>query len=95
YNDYTRDPASLGDPALAISSRYDLRTAAQGAVNAGGIDCKVSSYHRALRLETAAVLGPTHDDVPVFCWDTPSAAPWSSHVGQPRCFNYSFVTMAP
>ena len=39
YNDYLEDPLSAGNPANAISSRYDLRTNNPAAF--GGIDSKV------------------------------------------------------
>ncbi|OQR89816.1 phospholipase B-like protein [Achlya hypogyna] len=89
YNDYQHDPLSHGNPAWAVAARYDLATGDAFKLH-GGIDTKVSSYQRALRLECDAILGPTRQQQSTFVWTSAFNAP---HRGQPAEFAFGFVTM--
>jgi hypothetical protein len=96
HNAYLTDPESKGDPANAISSRYDLRTSGQGrAAPFGGLDSKISSYSLLVNgaknhLTSWAISGPTHQGLPPFSW-----ANWqnTSHVGQPTVWNFDWQPM--
>lgn len=100
------DPLSKGDPANAISSRYDLRTEAQKPAALGGIDSKVSkctghaffknrlqisSIENIKSMECAAISGPTHQQQTPFSW-TPK---WNSifHDGLPNLWNFDWTTI--
>lgn len=89
-NDYRNDPLSLGSPANAISSRFDLTTSNPFIV--GGIDSKITSS--ALLAENAcfAISGPSHQSLPPFAW----VGPWASfpHIGQPTVFNFNYTLMS-
>jgi hypothetical protein len=53
YNDFQNDPLSAGNPTAAISSRYDLRTSS--ARTYGGVDTKVTSFHRVMQTNKGEV----------------------------------------
>jgi len=91
YNDYQSDPLSLGDPCNAVSARCDLST--QNPMPFGGIDCKVTTSEMAPLLQSWAVDGPTHDQQPVFSWN--SEWDYCGHYGQPDSFDFEFEFMAP
>jgi len=84
WNDYLHSAISKGDPTKAIMARADLA----GGVF-GGLDSKVSSasLYRS-GMVTFARVGPTHDDLPPFCWNTLEEV--LPHRGQPHCFNYTW-----
>lgn len=91
HNSYLIDPESHGDPAIAISSRYDLRGAQRGSPF-GGLDSKISSHsllstNAQGRLNSWAISGPTHQNVPAFTW---SDWPETSRVGQPTEWNFDW-----
>mmetsp|Transcript_5079 Transcript_5079/g.15062 ORF Transcript_5079/g.15062 Transcript_5079/m.15062 type:complete len:190 (+) Transcript_5079:2-571(+) len=89
WNDYRHSSVSGGDPMKAIMARGDLAGHASG-----GIDSKASSaaLYRG-GMATFARVGPTHDDLPPFCWSaSPEALP---HRGQPDCFSFSWERLWP
>ena len=99
YNDYENEPLSEGDPCHTMACRGDLKT---GGYPSGGIDGKVSS---AVTIQQAAKnrdqnlpvmharMGPTHDQVPVFCWSDQKGN--YVHEGQPDCFDYEWMAFPP
>jgi len=97
YNDYTRDMnISKGDPAIGISSRYDLRPEGKNAAF-GGIDSKVSSYRILSTASqkgviTYAISGPSREYLPAFDWaNWPTLA--AAHVGQPQVWDFTWQTI--
>ena len=99
YNDYQHDPFSAGDPGNAICARGDLRNASASA--GGCLDCKVSSYTQAKRLQSEVVNGPTSvassfgPGQPPFRWSENPAFENMSHVGMPDAFGFVFETVEP
>eukprot|EP01006_Ploeotia_vitrea_P042881 TRINITY_DN66667_c5_g3_i2.p1 TRINITY_DN66667_c5_g3~~TRINITY_DN66667_c5_g3_i2.p1 ORF type:complete len:594 (+),score=266.34 TRINITY_DN66667_c5_g3_i2:1060-2841(+) len=98
YNDWRHDPLQLGNPAYAISSRYDLLSEMTPPTRKndafGGIDTKVTNAAMmADRLTVSAQSGPTTSHgQPPFSWSQfPTGVP---HYGQPETFNFSFVEMS-
>ena len=93
YNDWEHDPYSQGNPGNAISSRFDLvkinNSTNPNLDNApfGGIDSKVTSYHRVKSGTCEAISGPSHDQVPAFDWNE---YPGTVHAGQPEYWRFSF-----
>jgi len=87
-NNYATDPLSKGDPAYAVTSRYDLRKSNPAAF--GAVDGKVTSFSMASQFEGMAISGPTHQNLSPFSWQDPR---WSSisHVGQPEVWNFDWV----
>lgn len=106
YNDYQKDPLAQNnehgvvfqDPCNQIACRGDLYPAPRGRPN-GAVDAKVSSWSLAAANSSSkvfAVSGPTHDQEQVFCWSTAQPSVQAeSHVGQPDCFDFDWVTMQP
>mmetsp|Transcript_40765 Transcript_40765/g.80001 ORF Transcript_40765/g.80001 Transcript_40765/m.80001 type:complete len:142 (-) Transcript_40765:243-668(-) len=96
YNEYQTDPVSQHDPALAVSSRYDLRPGPRGAAF-GAVDAKVSSFQLLAQAPYAALAlsGPTTEGLsqtPPFSWADPRFAN-ASKVGQPVTWNFSWATL--
>jgi hypothetical protein len=97
YNDWTRDPNSLGCPMNQLAARGDLSPpnkphcfrGAFGAVNA-----KLTSSSRVHSMEADIVAGPTHDTQPVFAW-TPQIDTMfpTGHFGQPTTWNFQWQTV--
>jgi hypothetical protein len=89
-NDYKNDPLSLGSPANAISSRYDL-VDSQDAFPVGGIDSKITSSSLFRSNTCYAISGPTHQSLPAFEW----AGPWAEfpHLGMPEMFAYDYTVI--
>jgi len=71
YNNWQTDPLAHGDPALAISSRYDIRPSTLPSYAFGGVDSKITSSDLARRMECDAISGPSHQQQPSFTWDDP------------------------
>jgi len=103
YNEYTTDPLSLGDPGLAIASRYDLRAGITGRAF-GAIDAKVTSLkhlfptpnstHSTLSVDICS--GPTAQDpsvTPPFDWSDPRYSN-VTHAGLPQVWDFPFVSVA-
>jgi len=91
WNDYQNNAISNGNPAYAISSRYDLKTANASAF--GGIDSKITSNQMIKNdVQALAISGPTHQGQPPFSWANPL---FSSvyHTGQPQVWNFAWVKM--
>jgi len=86
YNDWKNDPLSLGSPANAISSRYDVKA---GGAAFGGIDSKIVDFAGAKSLTAHAISGPTQQQ-PVFSWS--SRYPDTTHMGEPVTFNFKWQT---
>eukprot|EP00048_Salpingoeca_helianthica_P007766 m.114714 g.114714 ORF g.114714 m.114714 type:complete len:459 (-) comp14430_c1_seq2:72-1448(-) len=86
-NDYRNDPLSLGSPANAISSRFDLTTTQPFTV--GGIDSKITSSKLLRENAVYAISGPTHQSLPPFEW----TGPWAQfpHEGMPLLFNFNYT----
>eukprot|EP00656_Telonema_subtile_P008417 TRINITY_DN1392_c0_g1_i1.p1 TRINITY_DN1392_c0_g1~~TRINITY_DN1392_c0_g1_i1.p1 ORF type:complete len:578 (-),score=100.78 TRINITY_DN1392_c0_g1_i1:111-1844(-) len=104
YNDYTKDPYSEGSAHNAICSRGDLPAVGSkpGVLSAGGcLDCKVSSYRQALKLESEVVNGPTSTfssygpGQKPFSWTETGGFGNTSHVGMPDTFDFVFETITP
>lgn len=95
YNDWQRDPLSLGDPINSISGRGDLRADPAERTYGGGIDAKVSTPALARRLAAWAQNGPTHDQQPPFDWRQVPGAGGAARVGQPDRFDFGFVLQEP
>jgi len=92
YNNYKKDPVSHGDPGRAICSRFDLEPSNPSP--GGCYDTKVTNSAMQQNLISEAINGPTTNlGLPPFQW-TP-AFNGTVHVGQPRIFNFDFVTMDP
>jgi hypothetical protein len=95
YNDWKNDPLSQGNPALSISSRYDLVPSSQEsklrmhAAAFGAIDGKVTSWKMMQQYSSEAVCGPTTDQQPPFVWST-SPFNAESHVGLPDKFDFEW-----
>jgi hypothetical protein len=93
YNNYQHDPLSVGDPANAISSRYDLRAPDQHPAPFGGIDSKLSSWTLLQSNMTSwAISGPTHQSLPAFTWANPAYS-GTTHVGQPTVWDFDWQPM--
>lgn len=96
YNNWRYDPLSLGSPALAISSRYDLITNSTNvflqAGASGGIDTKITNFRLFKEFSAVAISGPTYYEQPAFQWkDWPNIA----HAGQPEVFNFGWFDFGP
>lgn len=93
WNDYLHNDISAGDPSVAIMSRKDLK--GNGSDVSGGIDSKVSSFRLYEEgMITYGRVGPTHEQVPAFCWST-CHNPAVPHHGQPDCFLYDYERIWP
>ncbi|KAL0228549.1 hypothetical protein RCL1_004692 [Eukaryota sp. TZLM3-RCL] len=104
-NKYKSDPLLKGDPSLAISARYDLRST--NAKCAGAIDVKSfkssdlkTKRNDIMRLPHEKlefigfhfIAGPTYqDDAPVFDWRQPGACSGKPHYGQPLRFDFEWT----
>jgi hypothetical protein len=55
----------------------------------GNIDAKIVSREDVLAMRFEAVSGPTHDDQPVFEWNSVTSA-LAPHYGQPTRFDFSW-----
>ncbi|CAE8588097.1 unnamed protein product [Polarella glacialis] len=94
WNDYRHSNISKG-PGDAIMARDDLATDGRAAAD-GGLDSKVSSFsHYQRGMATFARVGPTHDDVPPFCWGENPKFDRVPHKGHPRCFNFTWERLWP
>ncbi|EGG23772.1 phospholipase B [Cavenderia fasciculata] len=97
YNDWKKDPLSLGNPGNAISSRFDLVTknSSNPYLNRdafGGIDSKVVSLKHVDSMLVAAQSGPSHDQQDPFDW---KKGDWSyTHVGMPDKWDFDWMTMS-
>jgi len=101
YNNWAKDPLSLGNSGNQISSRFDLVTHPDpnnqylDADAFGGIDGKVVNYQYVQNLMVSAQSGPTHDQVAPFDWNQDSGI-WNAkytHVGMPDHWNFGWATM--
>jgi len=93
WNDYLHNDISAGDPSKAIMARRDLL--GDGSVVSGGMDNKVSSFRLYEEgMVTLGRVGPTHDEVPAFCWSTcrNQSVP---HHGHPDCFQFEYERLWP
>lgn len=93
WNDYKRDPISRGDPSYAIAARSDLKREPYAE---GGYDSKMSSWRHIMEKRTSfGRAGPTHDELPPFCWLEGEKFAQMTHEGHPHCFKYSWGAFAP
>jgi len=91
YNDFTVDPLANGDPAAAISSRFDLE-ASKPSCN-GGYDSKITSSSLIKDLRISCKNGPTQQQ-PRWIWTDY----WKSqcpHAGLPEIYEFSFIDFYP
>jgi len=92
YNDYLHDPLQLGDPALAIASRYDLRnkkTTGKDPKPFGGIDGKITTLKMMKAgANTWAHSGPTSQGLPPFSWKEFPDVP---HYGQMETYDFDWI----
>jgi hypothetical protein len=107
YNAWQTDPASDNNSCHSIACRGDLEVDVNSIGAFGALDAKISSVKMNVDTATGAlvgdgcnayaVLGPTHQGQPVFCWSTyaGSDAATYSHAGQPDCFDYEWVYLPP
>jgi len=102
FNDYENDPASQGDGCNSIACRGDLQANPSKVGAFGALDAKISSVmlNKASSTSSAgarayAILGPTQQDQPVFCWSTMPNGDSYSHAGQPDCFDYEWIQLPP
>jgi hypothetical protein len=91
YNNWEQDPYSLGNAGNQISSRFDLNV--KNPSCAGGYDSKVTTWQAWKTMTMWAQSGPTHDEQPVFEWET-APCPTASHIGQPPVFGFDWITFA-
>ena len=107
YNQWQTDAASGGDSCHSIACRGDLEPDAAHVGAFGALDAKISSV--LLNVKTSektgekevqgdgcnsyAVLGPTYQNQPVFCWSTLSNEDSYSHLGQPDCFDFDWTAI--
>jgi hypothetical protein len=100
YNGFKNDSASQNDSCNAIACRGDLepREVSRGAY--GALDAKVTSATLSKRNPGNspvyfARLGPTHQELPVFCWSQLADEDEYRHEGQPDCFDFDFQAFPP
>ncbi|KAL0489672.1 phospholipase B-like protein [Acrasis kona] len=91
HNEWQSDPFSKGDPANAISARYDLRRDLSKAHPFGGIDSKIADKKYVQMLVADGICGPTHQNQVPFKWEPKHAN--ISHGGQPQEFNFGFIQL--
>lgn len=105
YNRFRQDPLSRNDSCQTIACRKDLQLDVKQQEAFGAVDAKVSSILRSSLLHSAerldpeifAILGPSRQDQPAFCWDdferrldANGVAHKKVHVGQPNCFEFDW-----
>eukprot|EP00792_Barthelona_sp_PAP020_P006934 TRINITY_DN3088_c1_g1_i1.p1 TRINITY_DN3088_c1_g1~~TRINITY_DN3088_c1_g1_i1.p1 ORF type:complete len:551 (+),score=134.84 TRINITY_DN3088_c1_g1_i1:125-1777(+) len=88
YNKYQTDPYSIGDPANALCSRYDLRTKHASAF--GCLDAKITSNKLIEEGDGIIQCGPTHDDQKPFSWSD-SKFYKEKHDGMPNTYDFGWV----
>eukprot|EP01012_Entosiphon_sulcatum_P050606 TRINITY_DN69491_c0_g1_i1.p1 TRINITY_DN69491_c0_g1~~TRINITY_DN69491_c0_g1_i1.p1 ORF type:complete len:546 (+),score=119.16 TRINITY_DN69491_c0_g1_i1:26-1663(+) len=86
YNDWQKDPYSLGNSDNAICARGDLSTEARAG---GCYDTKATNFQRIKKLHCEAINGPTYQDQPAFSWTGPFAT--DAHIGLPLVYNFTFI----
>eukprot|EP00931_Biecheleriopsis_adriatica_P081218 TRINITY_DN54552_c0_g1_i1.p1 TRINITY_DN54552_c0_g1~~TRINITY_DN54552_c0_g1_i1.p1 ORF type:complete len:617 (-),score=89.13 TRINITY_DN54552_c0_g1_i1:165-1748(-) len=92
YNDWQRDPLSLGDACNAIAARCDLNNISTESWQLdGAIDAKVSTVTMGKTLSFLAQNGPTWDQQPPFTWETIPEDKTMSHVGQLRTYKLPWI----
>jgi len=89
YNNYKNDPLALGDAGNQISARFDLDPSSS-RVAFGGVDGKVTSNKDIKQGIAYGQSGPTHDQVPIFNWNTANF-PSVAHQGQPSAWAFDWV----
>lgn len=93
-NDYQSDPFSDGDACHQIAARCDLNPPNKRSQAFGAIDAKVTDIQMAKTNTAVAQSGPTHDQQPVFTWNSQ----WDKvniHTDQPVSFGFDWVEMTP
>eukprot|EP01035_Chromulina_nebulosa_P018640 gene18640-24381_t len=102
YNHFKYDTYSMNDSCNTISCRQDLEPDVSNRYPFGSIDGKVSSVLLSNKQipTIRAHMGPTHDDLPPFCWNQFEdhrniRGKRFSHRGQPDCYNYDWQTFPP
>ncbi|GAM18028.1 hypothetical protein SAMD00019534_012030, partial [Acytostelium subglobosum LB1] len=89
FNNYQKDPLSLGSPMNSISSRADLLSSSP--VGFGGVDSKITSFKLAQTLSCSAISGPTHQGQPPFRFSANPSFNNASHVGLPDVWDFGWV----
>jgi len=98
YNDYKHDALEHNNPAMAISSRFDLLSKTNHTnpiytrAAFGGVDSKVTSYTTVNNMECYIQSGPSYVDCPPFEYDDD----WTDqpHAGQPKRWEIPWVDVA-
>jgi hypothetical protein len=87
FNNYKKDPLSLGKPANAIAARSDLEYSCFGA-----IDAKVSSVKdaRGSKKKIHIIAGPTNEQQSVFRWDNSESCKNDPRLGIPMEFDFGW-----
>jgi hypothetical protein len=105
YNHWQTDPLSMKNSCRSIACRADLETDLALWGPHGAVDAKMSSYMLSSSPIDAhitpvvyAILGPTHDSQPPFCWSqftdvTDMAGHDVQHRGHPSCFKYDWLVV--
>lgn len=112
YNQWKDDIYSLNDSCNAIACRQDLEPNPSDRYPFGAIDSKVSSVTMSSTIHDHdrrhgndmpliyAQLGPSHRNMPAFCWDIFDTARNRRgerffHIGHPDCFAYDWLAVPP
>jgi hypothetical protein len=74
---------------LACSLSHVAGDLLKPMMDLGNIDAKFVSYHDVFAMRFEAISGPTHDDQPVFEWDS-KRANLAPHYGQPSRFDFGW-----
>ncbi len=105
YNHWQTDPLSMKNSCRSIACRADLETDLALWGPHGAVDAKMSSYllssspiEAHITPVVFAILGPTHDSQPPFCWSqftevTDMAGHDVQHRGHPSCFKYEWLVV--
>lgn len=103
YNQWQKDAASDDDSCHSIACRGDLEKNPDNIGPFGALDAKISSVmlNKAQPTDSAAndgcnayaILGPTQQDQPVFCWSGLVNESDYSHFGQPDCYDFAWTLM--
>jgi len=96
YNNFQADPIAHGDPCAQPACRSDLVPLPGKRSAFGATDAKYTSSEHVRAGQTVIVMGPTHDDQPVFDWrSVPELAASVPHVGHPQRYDFDWMVVGP
>lgn len=96
YNQFQTDPIAHGDPCAQPACRSDLVASPAKATAFGATDAKYTSSKHVRAGQTVIVMGPTHDDQPVFDWrSAPELAAAVPHEGHPQRYDFDWMVVGP